>query len=436
VKLIASTSFLNGLAVASALTVVFTVAAAITLLPALLGVFGMRVLSRRQRRRLAGQATAPGSSGLWARWAGTVERRPAVLATAAAAVIVILAIPVLSVRLGTSDQGNDPSSTTTRQAYDLLAKGFGPGFNGPLLLVARTSSPTDAAALRSLEARLPQTANVASVQTLAATPGTSVIQVTPGTSPQAQATSGLIATLREHVIPAAERGTTMRAYVGGVTASYDDFATVVTGKLPLFLLVIVGLSFLLLVVAFRSLLIAATAAVMNLLAVAAALGVGTAFFQWGWGTGAFGLGKAGPIVSYVPVLALAILFGLSMDYQVFLLSRVNEEWTHRRDSRRAVRVGQLETARVITAAAAIMICVFLTFSFFGQRDIAEFGIGLAAAVALDAFLLRTILVPALMHMFGNANWWLPRWLDRRLPHLAIEPPAPTPAQAASLLLAP
>jgi RND superfamily putative drug exporter len=429
--LVLGVSFLNGLAVACALTVVFTVAAAVTLTPALLGVFGMRVLSRR-RRRLAGQVTARGSSGLWARWSGTVERRPAVLATAAAAVMVILAIPVLSLRLGTSDQGNDPSSTTTRQAYDLLAEGFGPGFNGPLLLVARTSSPADAAALRSLEARLPQTAHVASVRTLTATPGTSVIQVTPRTPPEAKATSDLIATLREHAIPAAEQGTTLRVYVGGVTATFADFATVITGQMPWFILTIVGLSFLLLALAFRSLLIPATAAVMNLLAAAATFGVLTAFFQWGWGSEAFGLGQAGPIEAYLPALTLAILFGLSMDYQVFLISRMNEEWVHGRDNRRAVRTGQLETARVITAAAAIMICVFLVFSFLGQRDIAEFGIGLATAVALDAFILRTILVPALMHMFGNANWWLPRWLDRRLPHLAIEPPAPTPAPHAPI----
>jgi RND superfamily putative drug exporter len=427
-------TFLNGLAVACALTVAFTVAAAVTLLPALLGVFGMRVLSRR-RRRLAGHATAPGSGGLWARWSATVERRPAVLATAAAAVMVILAIPVLSVRLGSTDQGNDPSSTTSRQAYDLLARGFGPGFNGPLLLVAQTSSPADAAALRSLEARLPHTANVASVRALTATPGTSVIQVTPGTSPEARATSGLMATLRDHAIPAAEHGTTLRVYIGGITATFADFATVVAGKMPWFLLTIVGLSFLLLVLAFRSLLIPATAAVMNLLAAATTFGVLTAFFQWGWGTDAFGLGKAGPIEAYLPVVTLAILFGLSMDYQVFLVSRMNEEWAHRRDNRRAVRAGQLETARVITAAATIMICVFLTFSFMGQRDIAEFGIGLVAAVALDAFLLRTILVPALMHIFGDANWWLPRWLDRRLPHLAIEPPEEAPAPSAPKVLA-
>src|SRR6516162_4331170 len=250
--LVLGVGFLNGLAVASALTVVFTVLAAVTLLPALLGVFGMRVLSRRQRRRLSTQAHAPGPGGMWARWASTVERRPAVLAAAAAAVMLVLAIPVLSLRLGSSDQGNDPSSTTTRQAYDLLADGFGPGFNGPLVLVAQTSSPADAAALRTLEAGLPSVADVTSVRQIAATSGTEVIQVTPATSPEVQATSDLISTLRNDTIPAAERGTTLRVYIGGVTATFADFAAVVTAKLPWFILTIVGLSFLLLVVAFRS----------------------------------------------------------------------------------------------------------------------------------------------------------------------------------------
>ena len=364
--LVLGVGFLNGLAVASALTVVFTVLAAVTLLPALLGVFKMRVLSRRQRRRLAAGAPAPGSAGLWARWSGTVERRPAVLASAATAVMVLLAIPVLSLRLGSSDQGNDPSSTTTRQAYDLLAEGFGPGFNGPLMLVAQTHSAADLAALRTLEAELPRVAGVTSVTPLAATGGTEVIQVTPATSPEAKATSGLISTLRNDTIPEAEHGTTLRVYVGGVTATFADFAAVVTAKLPWFILAIVGLSFLLLVVAFRSLLIPATAAVMNLLAAAASFGVLTAFFQWGWGTDAFGLGQAGPVEAFLPVVTLAILFGLSMDYQVFLVSRMNEEWVHGRRNSVAVRTGQVETARVITAAATIMICVFLTFSFLGH----------------------------------------------------------------------
>jgi RND superfamily putative drug exporter len=341
--------------------------------------------------------------------------------------MLVLAVPVLSLRLGSSDQGNDPSSTTTRQAYDLLADGCGPGFNGLLLLVAQTSSPADVAAVRTLEAGLPKVADVTSVRQIAATSGAEVIQVTPATSPEAKATSDLITTLRTQTIPAAESGTTLRVYVGGVTATFADFATVVNAKLPWFILAIIGLSFLLLVVAFRSLLIPATAAVMNLLAAAASFGVLTAFFQWGWGTNAFGLGQAGPVEAFLPVVTLAILFGLSMDYQVFLVSRMNEEWVHGRRNSVAVRTGQVETARVITAAATIMICVFLTFSFMGSRDVAEFGIGLAAAVALDAFILRTVLVPAAMHLFGNANWWLPRWLDRRLPHLAIEPPEPAPA---------
>ena len=422
--LVLGVSFLNGLAVASALTVVFTVLAAVTLLPALLGVFGIRVLSRRQRRRLGARGVV--SPGAWSRWAGTVQRRPAVLAIAATAVMLVLAIPLLSVRLGSSDAGNDPASSTSRQAYDLLADGFGPGFNGPLILVAQTGGPADVAALKTLENQLPHVADVTKVTPLASAHGIEVIQVIPGTSPEAKATSDLIATLRNDTIPAAEHGTTLRVYIGGITATYADFATVVAGKMPWFLLAIIGLSFLLLVVAFRSLLIPATAALMNLLAGAATFGVLTAFFQWGWGTGAFGLGKAGPIEAFLPVVTLAILFGLSMDYQVFLVSRMNEEWAHSRDSRRAVRTGQTETGRVITAAATIMICVFLTFSFLGQRDVAEFGIGLAAAVALDAFILRTVLVPAAMHLFGNANWWLPRWLDRRLPHLAIEPPEATP----------
>jgi RND superfamily putative drug exporter len=430
--LVLNVNFLNGLAVASALTVVCTVLAAVTLLPALLGVFGMRVLSRRQRRRLGAQT--PSKAGFWARRSGIVQRRPAGLAVAAAVVMLVLAIPVLQLRLGSSDQGNDAPSTTTRQAYDLLGDGFGPGFNGPLILVAQTGTPADGAALNTLLRELPRVPDVTAVTPLAARNGTEVIQVTPGTSPEDSKTSSLISELRDSTIPAAERGTSLRVYVGGVTATFADFATVVDGKLPWFLAAIIGLSFLLLVLAFRSVLIPATAAVMNLLAAAASFGVLTAFFQWGWGTGVFGMGKAGPVEAFLPVVTLAILFGLSMDYQVFLVSRMNEEWarrgeTSRRDNGTAVRTGQVETARVITAAATIMICVFVTFSLMGQRDVAEFGIGLAAAVALDAFILRTVLVPAAMHLFGTANWWLPRWLDRRMPHLSIEPPDVAPAPA-------
>ncbi len=234
--------------------------------------------------------------------------------------------------------------------------------------------------------------------------------------------------MRTTTIPAAEQGTTLRVYVGGQSATNADFTAAVEAKLPWFLLTIIGLSFLLLVIAFRSLLIPATAAVMNLLAAAATFGVMTALFQWGWGIGAFGLGTAGPVESFLPVFILPILFGLSTDYQVFLVSRMSEEWARSGDSHRAVRAGQVGTARIITAAAAIMMCVFLAFSLMSQRNIAEFGISLTIAVALDAFVLRTVCVPAIMHMSGTASWLLPRWLDRRLPHLAIEPAQPGAGQ--------
>jgi putative drug exporter of the RND superfamily len=435
--LVLNFSFLNGLAIACALTVVLTVLATITMLPALLGLFGYRVLSRRQRRRLGALGTQPGpadgpeptAAGAWARWAGTVQRHPVMLAAVSVAVMLVLAIPLSRLQLSSADQGHDPASSTTRQAYDLLTQGFGPGFNGPLALVARAGSPADAAALRALEARLPHLADVASVGTVASASGTTVIQLTPSTSPDAPATTALITTLRSTTIPAAEQGTTLRVYVGGQSATIADFASVVEAKLPWFLLTIIGLSFLLLVIAFRSLLIPATAAVMNLLAAAATFGVMTALFQWGWGLGAFGLGTAGPVEAFLPVFILPILFGLSTDYQVFLVSRMSEEWARSGDSHRAVRAGQADTARIITAAAAIMICVFLAFSLMSQRTVAEFGISLTIAVALDAFVLRTVCVPAIMHISGTASWLLPRWLDRRLPRLAIEPAQPASANA-------
>jgi RND superfamily putative drug exporter len=232
------------------------------------------------------------------------------------------------------------------------------------------------------------------------------------------------------VIPAVERGTTLRVYVGGSTAIFDDFAAIISAKLPLFIAVIVGLGFVLLLIAFRSLLVPGTAAVMNLLAAAAAFGVVVALFQWGWGSERFGLGRAGPVEAFLPVIMLAVLFGLSMDYQVFLVSRMHEEWVHCGDNRRAVMVGQATTGRVITAAAAIMISVFAAFVIGGQRVVAEFGFGLAAAVFLDAFVLRTVLVPSLMHLFGRANWWLPRPVDRRMPHLSVEPVADPEEEAA------
>ena len=439
--LVLNISYVSGLGIAAAITVLFTMAASVTLLPALLGFLGMRVLSRRERRRLAaGGPVRDGASGWWPRLAGFVQRHPARLAAAATAAMVVLAIPVLSLRLGSSDAGNDPASSTTRQAYDLLAEGFGPGFNGPLQLVATTGSPAGTAALDRLAATLRTEPGIAAVSAPIPGHGATLISVTPTTSPEAAATSSLIDRLRDSVIPAAERGTTLHVYVGGVTAVFADFATVIGGKLPAFLGVIIGLGFLLLMLAFRSLLVPAVAAVMNLLAAAAAFGVMVAIFQYGWGLHVLNLGQAGPIESFLPVLMLAVLFGLSMDYEVFLVSRIREEWAATTDNRRAVSTGQATTGRVIIAAATIMICVFSAFILSGQQLIGEFGIGLAAAVLLDAFILRTLLVPALMHLSGRANWWLPGWLDRALPHLSIEPateppappsPAPAPARQAT-----
>jgi RND superfamily putative drug exporter len=349
--------------------------------------------------------------------------------------MAILVIPAFSLRVGSSDQGNDPAATTTRKAYDLLAACFGPGFNGPLLLVAELRTSTDAQALTVLADTVRHTPGVAAVAAapLQAGARVAIVQVIPTTAPEDARTSDLITQLRTHVIPAAERGTGLQVHVGGQTAVFDDFASVISGKLPLFIGVIIALGFILLLVAFRSIVIPLTAAVMNLLAAGAAFGVVVAFFQWGWGSEALGLGKAGPIESFLPVMMLAILFGLSMDYQVFLVSRMHEEWVHTKDNPRAVTVGQATTGQVITAAATIMICVFMAFVFGGSRTIAEFGVGLASAVLLDAFILRTVLVPALMHLLGRANWWLPGGIDRRLPHLSVEPadqetPNPAPRQ--------
>ena len=436
--LILHLDYLSGLGIAAAIAVLFTMAAAVTLLPALLGFCGTRVLSKKERRLLAEHGPElEGASGRWPRWAALVQRRPLRLAAIALPVMLVLAIPFLSLRLGSSDQGNDPTSTTSRHAYDLLAEGFGPGFNGPLELVATADTPAEKTALTHLATTLATEPGVAAVSPVSYLDGdTAVITVVPTTSPEAAATSDLITRLRQGPIPAAEHGTALRVYVGGTTAVFGDFATVISHKLPLFLAVIIAFGFLLLLLAFRSLLIPAVAAVMNLLAAGASFGVMVAVFQYGWGLGLLGLGQPGPVESFLPVLMLAVLFGLSTDYEVFLVSRMHEEWTATGENHHAVRTGQATTGRVILAAATIMICVFSAFILSGQQAVGEFGLGLGVAVLLDAFILRTILVPALMHLLGRANWWLPAWLDRALPHLSIEPdtdhphtpqtPQPTP----------
>jgi RND superfamily putative drug exporter len=438
--LVLGVGFLDGVAIATSITVAVTVLASITLLPALLSYLGPRALSRRQRRRQESErrrwrAPAAGlaavhapvavTRGLWHRWADVVHRRPRALSLLALLLMLVLAIPTLTLRLGTADSGNDPASSTTYKSYRLLADGFGPGFNGPLTVVTQTTAPGQQREVDGLITALAHTPGVASVAEQASVAqgrgAIEVINVIPTTSPQSSATTDLVGTLREQVIPAVTAGTGVQAHVGGEVATNADFAGVLGAKMPLFLAVIVGLSFLLLLLAFRSLLIPFTAAVMNLLAAAASFGVVTAFFQWGWGSRALGMGGAGPVEAFLPVMLIAILFGLSMDYQVFLVSRMHEEWRRVGCTTRAVKCGQTETSRVITAAATIMVCVFCAFAVGSQRVIGEFGIGLAAAVLLDAFVLRTVLVPAAMHVFGRWNWWIPRWLETPLPRLTVEP---------------
>ncbi len=423
--LILRLSFLNGVAVAASLTVVLTVAASVTLLPALLSLIGTRALSRRERRRLAEHGPEPElPTGFAARWSAFVERHPKLLGAVALVVMAVLALPTFSLHLGTSDQGNDPKTSTTRQAYDLIADGFGPGVNGPLTLVTEVDDAQDRLALDNLGSTLRTTEDVASVSPVTYNQGgdTAFLTVVPESSPQSKQTSDLVDRLREDVLPRAESGTSLDVHVGGVTAGYDDFASVIVEKLPLFVGVVIGLGCLLLLLAFRSIGIPLKAAAMNVAAVAGAFGVVVMIFQWGWGSDLLGLGRAGPIEPFLPVIMVSVLFGLSMDYQVFLVSRMYEEWLETGDNRRAVRVGLAETSRVINSAAVIMISVFLAFVLSGDRVIAMFGIALAAAVALDAFVLRTLLVPALMHLLGGANWWLPKWLDRILPRISIEPP--------------
>jgi len=418
-------SFLNGVGIAAAIVVAVTVIAAETLMPALLGIYKMKVITKKARNKIKqnGPVQESEANGIWAKNARFVQNHSVIVAVIAILVMLSLAIPFLSLRLGSSDASNDAKGTTTRIAYENLSKGFGPGFNGPLELVASVNNQSDRIAFTNLADKIKQLPGVVEVISVPINPANNIgiIEVVPSTSPESVQTSNLIKELNNYIVPQAVQGTNLKVYIGGVTAIFNDFASVIGSKLPLFLGVIILLSFLILMVAFRSLLIPLTAAFMNVIAVAAAFGIVVAIFQWGWLSSILHTGGAGPVESFLPVIMVAILFGLSMDYQVFLVSRMHEEWVHTKENDKAVMHGQAETGRVITAAATIMIFVFMSFIFEGQRVIAEFGVGLSVAVLLDAFILRNFLVPALMHKFGNANWWLPGWLDKILPHLAVEP---------------
>jgi putative drug exporter of the RND superfamily len=411
-------NLLNGVAIASALGVLMVLAASLTLLPALLGLVGRRI-GQPRRARTVGVDHGP---GFWERWAGTIQRRPAVAAIAATAVMLALAAPALGLRLGASDAGNDPASHTTRKAYDLTAQGFGKGFNGPLQLAVKLPKANAGAALAQLNGALRGTAGVASVAAprVNAAGDTASIQAYPSSSPQSAATTSLVTHLRDSVLPPFERATGATVYVGGATASQADFAHVLSSKLPLFIGVVIALSALLLLVVFRSLMIPLQAAVMNLLSIGAALGVAQAVFERGWLSSLFGV-QPGPIEAFIPVMAFAIVFGLSMDYEVFLISRVHEEWQARGDASAAVREGVAHTGRVISAAALVMVAVFGAFALGGSRVLELFGVMLATAVFLDAFVIRMILLPAVLELLGRRTWAFPRGLDRRLPRVAIEP---------------
>jgi RND superfamily putative drug exporter len=412
-------SLLSGAAVAASIGVVLVLGASLTLLPALLSLMGPRIGRTRARAaRSAAQAERP---AFWLRWVQRVQRRPALTAIAATAVMLALAAPALGLRLASSDAGNDPASQTTRQAYDLLAKGFGPGFNGPLQLAVALPRAHDSAALTELGHAVGATPGIASVAAPRLNPsGTAAALVAyPATSPQSAQTSSLVARLRDAVIPAVERSTGARVYVGGATAAQVDFSHVLSSKLPLFIGVVIALAALLLVVVFRSLVIPVQAALMNLLSIGASLGIVQAVFERGWLGGLLGV-QPGPIDSFIPVLAFAIVFGLSMDYEVFLVSRVHEEWQARRDAAFAVREGLARTGRVITAAAAVMVAVFGAFAISGNRVLAMFGLAMASAVFLDALVVRMVLLPAVLQLLGRTTWALPRWLNRRLPRVALE----------------
>ncbi|HEY5252542.1 MAG TPA: MMPL family transporter [Acidimicrobiales bacterium] len=421
-------TFLYGLAVSAAIGVALTMIAALTLLPALLGFIGPKVMSRRQKRSLATdgpRVVGLGSKGFWPRWANFVRDRPVLPAVVALIAVGLIALPFFSLRLGSSDQGNDPVGTTTRTAYDTLATGFGPGFNGPLQVVAVVHGPEDQAALDRVVAAAKVQPNVASVSAPILIPdktGSEVatFNVYPKSAPQDAATTTLINRLRDQTVPKAVAGSGLTVYVGGLTAVFVDFAHVLSSKLPLFIGLVVLLSFLLLALVFRSLVIPLISAAMNMLSIGAAFGVLVAVFQWGWLGSLLGVSRTGPVEAFLPVMLFAILFGLSMDYQVFLVTRMHEEWLKTGDNRVAVRNGVAATGKTITAAALIMILVFGSFIFGGERVIKEFGLGLAAGILIDAVVIRMAIVPALMLLIGKSNWWFPRWLDRSLPHIGFE----------------
>jgi RND superfamily putative drug exporter len=416
---------LRGVAVSAGLAVLVVMAVSVTLLPALLALLGPRV----NRLHIPGfrRALRQGSDGApAARWSRGVQRRPWTAAIAGTAILVLLAAPALGLRLGFPDAGNNPSDTTTRQAYDLTSDGFGPGANGPLFLAVDVSGPPAAAELDGLADRLRGENSVASVSEPRLNRGgdAAMVTVVPATAPQDSATGDLVHHLRDDVLPEATTNTGLTVHVGGQTAAFIDESELVSSRLPLFIAGVLGLSLLLILAVFRSPAIALKAGALNLLSVGAAFGVLALFAKGGWAGGLLGIDTDTPVPSAIPVIMFAILFGLSMDYEVFLLSRVREHYLKHGKASRAVVEGVARTARVITAAAAIMVVVFLAFVFSDEVFLKLMGVGMATAILVDATIVRMLLVPAVMQLLGRRTWWIPRWLDRALPRLDVEPAAP------------
>src|SRR3954451_2459305 len=439
---VAGVPFVGAMGLAGAVVVAVAMCAPLTLVPALLGLSRSRIQSRSDRRARREAERAEGGSeataarlaalaarsdeaherSAFARWGRRVSDRPLPWALLATGLLVVLAIPLLSLRLGQIDAGTDPTSQSDRRAYDLLAAGCGPGINGPLTVVVQippgTSSADTTTLLGNTATSLAQTPGVASVGAPNVDPAgdTAVLSVVPTTAPQAQATTDLVDRLRSSVLP----DVPARTYLVGTTAGTVDFTDRIAARMPWLILTVVALSFVLLTVAFRSVVIATKAAVLNLLSVGAAYGVVVAVFQWGWGSSWIGIEEDLPIPAFVPMLMFAIVFGLSMDYEVFLLSRVHEAWSATRDAHRSVAIGIGGTARVITTAAAVMVVVFSSFVLDPDPTVKMLAVGMAAAVLIDASVIRMVLVPAVMSLLGPRAWWLPGWLDRVVPDVDIE----------------
>ena len=419
--------FIAALGTAGALVVLGSVLVALTLMPAMLSLAGHRI--DRWRVPFLHSREGVDTASMWYRFSRFIQKHSVVTLVPGALILLLMATPVLSMHLGFSDFGNNSAKLHSRKAFDLLKEGFGPGFNGPLLIVAdlQRGGADRVSALHDAIKATPGIAD-ATAPILNPAKDTALFTAYATTSQQDTATSDLVKKLRNDVVPGVIGGSGAKVYVGGQTAAAVDIGGRISSRLPFLFVGVIGLSFVLLMAVFRSVLVAVKAAIMNLLSIGASYGVLVAVFQWGWGAKFIGIEK-GPVETFLPMMLFGILFGLSMDYEVFLISRIREEYLATRDNATAVTNGLAATARVITAAAAIMVTVFFSFALGDNRVIKEFGIGLATAILVDATLVRMVLVPATMELLGEANWWLPRWLDRALPNLHVEGPkerAPLP----------